>query len=129
MRPVLQGSSGAGAASAVGLAAFQPPHPCNAGASVSASWVPYRILLPAWSAGSITVEVVGGPGQSFVVANIMPLQPQMRDHSLSPSELRWRAAVSMEEYFYGVGTILITSCACGPPAGYGQAVGTSLFAS
>ena len=46
-----------------------------------------------------------------------------------PPELRWRAAVSMEEYFMAWVRYSSRPGACGPPAGYGQAVGTSLFAS
>jgi hypothetical protein len=95
VRPVLQGSSGTGAASAVWLAAFRPSRPCNAGASVSASWVPYGILAGR-SARSTTSKCRG------------PFSRRGQHHAPAARSLVGELQIH-GRVFYGVGTILITS--------------------
>ena len=87
--------------------------------------LPYRILVPAWSAGSTTDYVFGV--LSLVMANIMPLPPQLGGRSLSPPELRWRAAVSWKSIVWR-GYDTHASVLAGPPALMAKAVGTSLGA-
>ena len=81
--------------------------------------------MPAWSAGSTTDYVFGV--LSFVMANIMPQPPQLGGRSLSPPELRWRAAVSWKSIVWR-GYDTHASVLAGPPALMAKAVGTSLGA-